>query len=821
MSIAKTGANKSASSLMDYLLDKSLLLEKEPEIIGGNVLGETKQEIKDEFREQEDLNFRVKNKVSHFSISFPNNQEVSNETAADYADLLMEALGYVENPYLVVRHYDKEKRKNEPYAHIHIAASRINNDGSLIPEWKIAERLIESVKELDKVFKLESSQYIRIEQGEKVERSIKKDEYQVMQRTGNISVLEEFKQVAERTLSEINNPLNEKFEIQRSLFEPSKLETFVEKIEEKGFEVLPNISFETGEMKGFSFKKDKIIFTASRAGKQFKWINLAEKTDYYEPRDQGFLKSLRLKVIENNQNTVSSEEEKAKISIENSREKEQKLIEKSPIVTENDQTKIERVEKIHEKNNENNEIKLESVKENNEKMNNSLPESPVEISNNEVENDEKYVSNHSTQNQKLAEIAVQFINVRYFAANLDGRIINEWIENTSEKNAEAIYKRLIEAKTIEDEKVILNFLFRVIDKITKDLQLPAPKVIEETNEINKNLYLIQAKVELSNYAKVNELEDDPLIIAAVAQIKKEKADLKLQDKNRIYNPINQSIAAEKTNQISKLTQEENKQQDILADIFKAIPYQLPNFRNEEELKTFNALMRPKAVGVEENISKIANFVGKERAAATELVNIIQIAYGGQSHNFTKEVKQEIANNLYKFYPFKVNETYNKYKNEDREKISEASNSNYFHIIVKASCYEHLGREVSTFNGEFTIYKNLADDLSEKVISRYEKHTGEQLKVNERIKIENELRNLKHHPVFEEQKQDIHKFHPKKLEPPKLKNCLEATYHNWQHRSEEDKLKRSLNYVREMKKEIKKESVIKIEEKLISTRNLKM
>ncbi len=52
----------------------------------------------------------------------------------------MRELGYDENPYIIIRHYDKEERDIDAFAHIHIVASRVKNDGTLIPEWEIAER---------------------------------------------------------------------------------------------------------------------------------------------------------------------------------------------------------------------------------------------------------------------------------------------------------------------------------------------------------------------------------------------------------------------------------------------------------------------------------------------------------------------------------------------------------------------------------------------------------------------------------------------------------------------------------------------------------
>jgi hypothetical protein len=276
MSIGKVGKNKTSGSIVNYITRKQKGDEREPKIIGGNVTGRTKKEIKAEFRDQEKLNPNVKNTAIHVSVSFPPGKTVPDEDAADFADALMRVMGLDKNPYIVVRHYDKEKRDIHPYDHIHIGASRVNDDGTLIPEWEIAEKVIEAIKEIDKRFKLESVEYIKLNAEEKQERSVKKDEYQMMARKGNLSVLEEFKDCADASL-------NEKKDVQK----------FVRDVQTGGFEVVPNISETTGKMNGFAFSKDGIVFTAKKAGNKFKWANLSQEIDYQPERDAKFLHELK------------------------------------------------------------------------------------------------------------------------------------------------------------------------------------------------------------------------------------------------------------------------------------------------------------------------------------------------------------------------------------------------------------------------------------------------------------------------------------------------------------------------------------------------
>jgi hypothetical protein len=294
MSITKVGKAKSSADAVEYVLKEEKNGEKQPQIIGGNVAGSTVQAIRNVFRDQEKLNFKVKNTVIHISVSFPTGANISNLLANKYAKSLAEKLGFEMNPYVVVRHFDKDNRSEDSYAHIHIVASRIKNDGTPISEWQIAERTIAATVELDRKFELQSVEYQKVNQGKKTERNIKKNEYRVMQKTGKLSVLEEFKDAAEDTLRQIDKS---EIETKTENNQPNKTRFFIEKLQKSGFEVLPFISKDDGQMKGFSFKKDKIIFTASKAGKKFGWTNLATQLEYNAEKDLKFLVDLKDEVL--------------------------------------------------------------------------------------------------------------------------------------------------------------------------------------------------------------------------------------------------------------------------------------------------------------------------------------------------------------------------------------------------------------------------------------------------------------------------------------------------------------------------------------------
>lgn len=131
---------------------------KKPKIIGGNVRGDATQ-IKGQFRAYELQNRRITNTSTHISISFAENERLSDKRAAEFGDKLLDKLGYKNTPRLIVRHSDKEQREESPYEHIHIVAGRIDENGVAVSDSKIAERAIAATNELAAEFGLKVTEY--------------------------------------------------------------------------------------------------------------------------------------------------------------------------------------------------------------------------------------------------------------------------------------------------------------------------------------------------------------------------------------------------------------------------------------------------------------------------------------------------------------------------------------------------------------------------------------------------------------------------------------------------------------------------------------
>jgi hypothetical protein len=260
MAIASVGKSGGAKGAIGYVLKTDR--EKEPIIIGG-AFG-TKEEITKQFDAYSALRPGVKNQVSHISISLKPGEHLDEEQKLNFAEKLLEKLDFQKErvPYLVVEHHDKE------YEHFHIVAGRIRDDGTVVSDSKIALRTIEATKELEKEFGLE-----QVEFRQNSDRRIKRGEYKLMERTGELSTIAEAKFVIDEILKD----------------EP-QLREFVENLRKSGFQVRPNISEKTGKMSGFSFRKGEITFKSSAIAKDYSFQNLQKNgLDYDQARDAAFL----------------------------------------------------------------------------------------------------------------------------------------------------------------------------------------------------------------------------------------------------------------------------------------------------------------------------------------------------------------------------------------------------------------------------------------------------------------------------------------------------------------------------------------------------
>jgi len=126
------------------------VLEKEnAERIGGNLLGETAQEMTTEFNAFRSLNVRLNVVVYHATLSVPAQERQTDgqwrAIAADY----LQGMGFQDCQYLIARHNDQQ------HDHIHIIASRIRlPDGKSVSDSWDYRRSETLIRELEQEYNL-------------------------------------------------------------------------------------------------------------------------------------------------------------------------------------------------------------------------------------------------------------------------------------------------------------------------------------------------------------------------------------------------------------------------------------------------------------------------------------------------------------------------------------------------------------------------------------------------------------------------------------------------------------------------------------------
>lgn len=129
--IVKNIKGKGFRGLLDYVLSGSIdgSENKRAVIIGTNMAGASARELATEFGALRKLRPQLGKAVAHFSLSLPpHERDVSDEGFHNMALLFLNGMGYDHVPYLIIRHHDTE------HSHIHIVASRVRTDGSVVSD---------------------------------------------------------------------------------------------------------------------------------------------------------------------------------------------------------------------------------------------------------------------------------------------------------------------------------------------------------------------------------------------------------------------------------------------------------------------------------------------------------------------------------------------------------------------------------------------------------------------------------------------------------------------------------------------------------------
>lgn len=256
--IGKMLKGSGARGLISYLLaPRDMNGDDRPraDIIGGTFAGETINHLSAEFGQLRALKPRLSKAIVHECLRLPEGDSVPDDvTWSKIADKWAQEMGF--QSYVTVCHGD----------HIHIAASRINPDGSVVSDshdWKRSEATIRQIEQEFGLTQVERSHLLEPE---------KSVTHHKAPTRGQIAMAERGEIPPSAVLAEL---------IDSKLADGCTASELVEHLENHGVKVRPNIA-STGKVSGMSYELDGVEITAKAMGRGFTWANLEKRGMSYE-----------------------------------------------------------------------------------------------------------------------------------------------------------------------------------------------------------------------------------------------------------------------------------------------------------------------------------------------------------------------------------------------------------------------------------------------------------------------------------------------------------------------------------------------------------
>lgn len=247
-------------------------------IIGGNISGETKNEIAQEFKAISRQRPDIEKPVHHASLSAGESDRISVEQWNEIAEKYIERMGFGDAPYVVIQHRDGKTD------HVHILTSRVDVRSKVVSDWQCKERAEKVMREVEREYDLE-----QVKSSREVERAApKRGEIERFNRTGELSAKMALQGRVELALKD----------------SPTATE-FIERLQFSGVEVIPYIK--DGRATGISFRKGKELMKGSDLGRGFSWNALQQRgLDYNQERDRPAIEDARQRTDMTRTQTVES-----------------------------------------------------------------------------------------------------------------------------------------------------------------------------------------------------------------------------------------------------------------------------------------------------------------------------------------------------------------------------------------------------------------------------------------------------------------------------------------------------------------------------------
>jgi Relaxase/Mobilisation nuclease domain len=287
------------------ILNYALAAKKEPELIGGNMAGETAQDLAQEFGHGRSLNLAVHKPVFATSLTAAPADQLSESDWQRFAARYVERMGYGNSQWVLIRHHDTDRD------HVHIIANRVDSYGRRVEDFQEIKRGEAIVRDLEREFGI-----TQVTPSREARRAApQREELALFGRTERVPAkarLQEHVDVAARD-------------------RPSLAE-FAARLREQGVELRVHVA-STGRLSGLSFALDGVSCKGSDLGRGYSWQGLAERkgVHYETARDLPQLRALG--AVAERDRTVAEQDPARRMTAVPSRVQEASLPSRAPSPT--------------------------------------------------------------------------------------------------------------------------------------------------------------------------------------------------------------------------------------------------------------------------------------------------------------------------------------------------------------------------------------------------------------------------------------------------------------------------------------------------------
>lgn len=259
--IGKLIKGRGARGLIDYLLDEidqKGAPRPQAKIIGGTFAGRTAREIAAEFGALHALRARLNVYVAHEALRLPaGDPDLDDETWSRVATRWAEEMGFED--FLAVNHGD---------GHVHIAASRIKRDGSVVSDQHDYRRSEAIIRQIEKDFGLTA-----VESSHLLDQEKAMDHHKAPGR-GQI--------IYSEVSGEAPPAMRVAALIDGIIQGDASVSEMIERLEDAGIAVHPNVA-SSGRVSGLAYELGGVRVTSKSMGRGFTWANLQKRGLSYEP----------------------------------------------------------------------------------------------------------------------------------------------------------------------------------------------------------------------------------------------------------------------------------------------------------------------------------------------------------------------------------------------------------------------------------------------------------------------------------------------------------------------------------------------------------